>query len=189
MEGRDAASQGEPETARRQESQSPFPQAPPGTWQQKLDAFVEPFVIKYLWDPRFAENCAFRGVQTFVVGGAMGFVMGIFFSSLGGPSSMGMPDVEMKGGWKKQTAEHFKHMGRSGVSMMKAFAYVGALYATTECVVEKYRGKSDLMNPLIAGCISGGLLASRAGFTATAMGCGGFAAFSVGIDWLMMENH
>jgi hypothetical protein len=25
----------------------------------------------------------------------------------------------MKGGWKKQTAEHFKHMGRSGVSMMK----------------------------------------------------------------------
>ena len=71
----------------------------------------------------------------------------------------------------------------------QAFAYVGALYATTECVVEKvlpfytaavvwchellslmllmvhintqYRGKNDLMNPLIAGCISGGLLASR----------------------------
>jgi hypothetical protein len=72
----------------------------------------------------------------------MGFVMGIFFSSLGGPSSMGMPDIDVphlhalslsccrlcffaymaqqaKVGWKKQTAEHFKHMGRSGVSMMK----------------------------------------------------------------------
>jgi hypothetical protein len=30
-----------------------------------------------------------------LAGGAMGFVMGIFFSSLGGPSSMGMPDVEV----------------------------------------------------------------------------------------------
>jgi hypothetical protein len=31
-----------------------------------------------------------------LAGGAMGFVMGIFFSSLGGPSSMGMPDVEVR---------------------------------------------------------------------------------------------
>jgi len=75
----------------------------------------------------------------------------------------------------------------------------------------QHRAKNDLMNPLIAGCISGGILASRgkeaaplfscktvlflthinqsAGVGATVMGCGGFAAFSVGIDWLMAGHH
>lgn len=49
----------------------------------------------------------------------MGFVMGIFFSSLGGPmGTMSLPD-EAKGNWKTQTVDHFKQMGRSGVSMMK----------------------------------------------------------------------
>lgn len=49
----------------------------------------------------------------------MGFAMGMFFSSLGGPmGTLGLPE-ESKGGWKKQTVDHFKHMGRSGVSMMK----------------------------------------------------------------------
>lgn len=46
-----------------------FPQlGPAGSLQRQLDTLVEPFVVKYLYDPRFAENCAFRGVQTFFVG-------------------------------------------------------------------------------------------------------------------------
>lgn len=48
---------------------SPFPLAGmPDSWLQGFDSLVEPYVVKYLWDPRFPENCAFRGVQTFVMG-------------------------------------------------------------------------------------------------------------------------
>jgi len=180
------------EPRNKEEEKSPDSEGSQPSWsqlQKKLDVLVEPYLLEYLTNPRFTENCAFRGVNTFIGGGLMGFAMGAFFSSMG-PTMSGLPDPsEVKGGWKQQTKEHFKHIGRSGVSMMKTFAVVGALYSTTECIVEKHRAKNDLMNPLIAGCISGGILASRAGVGATVMGCGGFAAFSVGIDWLMAGHH
>jgi hypothetical protein len=47
----------------------------------------------------------------------------------------------------------------------------------------------SLPDALWTSLLTLGFLSLTAGFTATAMGCGGFAAFSVGIDWLMMDNH
>lgn len=123
----------------------------------------------------------------------MGFVMGIFFSSLGGPSSMGMPDIDVPHlhalslvrpalllclhgttgqgrveeadggtlqahGTKRCVDDEGRCLSPCGVInhlqliadvmiktcgfSLQAFAYVGALYATTECVVEKVRPRA-----------------------------------------------
>lgn len=35
------------------------------------------------------------------------------------------------------------------------FAMVGAIFAGVECVIEKYRAKHDVINPVLGGCITG----------------------------------
>jgi hypothetical protein len=35
---------------------------------------------------------------------------------------------------------------------------LGAIYGETECVIEKYRAKSDMNNAVYAGCVTGGAL-------------------------------
>eukprot|EP01087_Luapelamoeba_hula_P017856 TRINITY_DN5668_c0_g1_i3.p1 TRINITY_DN5668_c0_g1~~TRINITY_DN5668_c0_g1_i3.p1 ORF type:complete len:220 (+),score=19.33 TRINITY_DN5668_c0_g1_i3:28-687(+) len=138
----------------------------------------------YIAQPEFTENCAFRGIQSVVIGGGMGFCFGTFFSSLGGPLyAPGMPEPV---GWKAQTVEGFKQMGRSGVSSAKGFAVIGGAYATSECLIEKFRGRSDIWNAAYAGCASGGLLAIRSGPTGTLLGCAGMTAFSLGIEYFFM---
>lgn len=41
---------------------------------------------------------------------------------------------------------------------------------------------------MAAGAFTGGLLAARAGPQAMALGAGGFAAFSLAIDWYMRRD-
>jgi import inner membrane translocase subunit TIM22 len=36
---------------------------------------------------------------------------------------------------------------------------MGALYSFNECVIEKYRAKHDIVNPMLAGCATGGMMA------------------------------
>lgn len=54
-----------------------------------------------------------------------------------------------------------------------------------ECAIEGYRAKNVLSNGVMAGCITGGVLAAPAGPQAAAFGCAGFAAFSAAIDYYM----
>ena len=42
-----------------------------------------------------------------------------------------------------------------------------------------------MTNGVVAGCITGGALAYKAGPQAAALGCGGFAAFSTAIEYYM----
>ena len=51
-------------------------------------------------------------------------------------------------------------------------------------VGEKTRARTDGWNPIVGGCVTGGVLAASAGPQAMAMGCAGFAAFSAAIDAL-----
>lgn len=55
--------------------------------------------------------------------------------------------------------EMMVHMKNKSLSFAKSFAVLGALYSFNECVIEKYRAKHDIVNPALAGCVTGGMLA------------------------------
>ena len=83
---------------------------------------------------------------------------------------------------REQLRAGLKDMGRSSYSSAKNFGLVGSIFSGVECCIEGYRAKNDLANGVSAGCITGGLLAAKAGPQAVAIGCAGFAAFSAAID-------
>ena len=130
----------------------------------------------------FMNNCGVRGVISVVMGGAMGAVMGIMFAGMEAPN-MGAEAATIP------LRQHFftglKVARERSVSYAKTFSYLGGLYATSECVVEKFRGKHDVVNSAAAGCFSGGFMAIKQGPLAMAGGCASFAAFSVLIDKVM----
>lgn len=86
---------------------------------------------------------------------------------------------------REQLKQGFKDLGTRSYSSAKNFGKVGAIYAGTECCIEGFRAKNDLKNGVMAGCITGGVLAAPAGPQAAALGCAGFAAFSLAIDAYM----
>lgn len=86
---------------------------------------------------------------------------------------------------REQLRAGLKDMGNRSFSSAKNFGKVGAIFAGTECCIEGYRAKNDLVNGALAGCITGGVLAASAGPQAAALGCAGFAAFSTAIDAYM----
>jgi hypothetical protein len=86
---------------------------------------------------------------------------------------------------REQLRRGLKDMGSRSYSSAKNFALIGAVYSGTECCIEGLRAKNDLTNSVVAGCLTGGALAYRAGPQAAVLGCGGFAAFSAAIDAYM----
>lgn len=70
-------------------------------------------------------------------------------------------------------------------SYSKGFGAMGALFAGSECVIEKYRAKHDSYNSVYAGCTAGAILAHSGGPKAMGLGCVTFAAFSALIDRIM----
>lgn len=86
---------------------------------------------------------------------------------------------------REQLKTGFREMGAKSLSSAKNFGKVGAIFAGVECCIEGYRAKNVLSNGVMAGCITGGILAAPAGPQAAALGCGGFAAFSAAIDYYM----
>lgn len=86
---------------------------------------------------------------------------------------------------REQLRQGLKDMGSRSYSSARNFGKVGAIFAGTECCIEGFRAKNDLANGVMAGCITGGVLAAPAGPQAAALGCAGFAAFSLAIDSYM----
>jgi import inner membrane translocase subunit TIM22 len=86
---------------------------------------------------------------------------------------------------REQLRRGFRDMGARSLSSAKNFGKVGAIFSGVECCIEGLRAKNDLKNGAMAGCITGGVLAAPAGPQAAALGCAGFAAFSLAIDSYM----
>mmetsp|Transcript_21091 Transcript_21091/g.54072 ORF Transcript_21091/g.54072 Transcript_21091/m.54072 type:complete len:190 (-) Transcript_21091:1957-2526(-) len=140
----------------------------------------------------FMNNCATRSVMSTVLGGGMGVVFGLFMGSMreSMDPNAGMVAADMatkKIPLRQVLMDTFKQMGRSSASYAKTFAYMGALYAGSECAVEQIRAKRDHKNTLYAGCFTGGAMAYGGGPQAMCLGCATFAAFSVMIDRFMEQ--
>lgn len=137
------------------------------------------------------ENCAIKASVSGVLGGGMGLLFGLVFST--SPSDLSHipmpgPDGKYPPPAPFQWRRHFRDMGKGALWYGRSFAVVGLLFAGAECVVEKARGKSDIWNGLGGGCVAGAMLSYKGGPAAMMVGCTGFAAFSLVID-LVMDHH
>jgi import inner membrane translocase subunit TIM22 len=56
---------------------------------------------------------------------------------------------------------HGKDALQRAGSYAKGFAAFGAVYASSECAVEKFRAKHDIYNAGYAGCFTGSILAVK----------------------------
>ncbi|KAG0743109.1 hypothetical protein G6F57_003341 [Rhizopus arrhizus] len=133
------------------------------------------------------ESCVVKTAMSGAAGFVMGGAFGLFMSSFEYAGPMMNEDL-VKQTTKQQIKHVFKDMGTRAWSMAKNFGVVGMIYSGSECCIESYRAKNDLYNSVAAGAFTGGLLAAKAGPQAMALGAGGFAAFSAGIDWYMHRD-
>lgn len=128
---------------------------------------------------RAMDSCLFKSVMSCVIGGAMGAAFGLFTAGI---------DPNITGTETPTLQLVAKEMKVRTVSYAKNFAVLGAMFAGTECLIESYRGKTELINGTASGGIVGGLIGLRAGVKAGIFGAIGFAAFSTAIDYYFRHS-
>jgi len=128
------------------------------------------------------ESCV---AKTILAGGG-GFALGALFSLMS--SSFAYEDPLLRQQTQaglntgQKAKEILKETGKGMWRSGRGFGKVGALFAGTECVIEGYRAKNDMVNPVAAGFVVGGILARNSGPKAAVGGGLAFAAFSAAID-------
>eukprot|EP00594_Rhizosolenia_setigera_P008928 CAMPEP_0178973274 /NCGR_PEP_ID=MMETSP0789-20121207/21628_1 /TAXON_ID=3005 /ORGANISM="Rhizosolenia setigera, Strain CCMP 1694" /LENGTH=260 /DNA_ID=CAMNT_0020661115 /DNA_START=99 /DNA_END=881 /DNA_ORIENTATION=- len=134
------------------------------------------------------ESCGNRAAGSIVMGGAMGLVFGVF---MGAMSDMTPPVTVINGKevpqapLKEQMRTVVRATGEKSLYWGRQFAFITGVFSGSECLAEKVRGKSDVWNEVISGCVTGAAMQGKSGPQAAAMGCGGFAAFSLLVHPLM----
>ncbi|KAH7921013.1 Tim17-domain-containing protein [Leucogyrophana mollusca] len=140
------------------------------------------------WMTAGMESCAAKTV----IAGIGGIGIGAFFSLMSASFAYEDPLLRERtqaGMNNTQKArEIFKEMGRGMWRSGKGFGKVGSLFAGIECVIEGYRAKNDMVNPVAAGFVAGGVLARNSGPKAALGGGLAFAAFSAAIDLFLRRE-
>jgi import inner membrane translocase subunit TIM22 len=138
-----------------------------------------------------SNSCALRATVGTAGGAGMGLLMGIFMGAMSDTT----PPVTMIAGkdvpqapFREQMRVVLRATGEKSLYWCKSFAFLTGIFGGSECLVEKYRGKSDVWNSVYSGCITGAALQAKSGPQAAAFGCGGFAMFSLIADKIM-GNH
>jgi import inner membrane translocase subunit TIM22 len=91
--------------------------------------------------------------------------MGIFMGAMSDPS----PIVVLKGRevpqapLREQVRSAYKATAFKSYGWAKSFGILTALFGGVECVIEKYRAKHDVWNPVISGCAVGATLSAKSG--------------------------
>lgn len=172
-------------------SSSPSPSSPSFTdrMNQKLLEYATPHNIEMV-----RENCIFHIITHGGMGFLFGGALGLFFS---GMASTG-PEANLLGGGASNSASSLgtrgqvklilKDMGSKTWSSAKNFGKIAALFSGFECAIESYRAKHDIGNTMVAGCMTGGLLAAKAGPKSALLGCAGFAAFSAAVEHFLQDR-
>ncbi|GMM30448.1 translocation channel protein [Martiniozyma asiatica (nom. inval.)] len=140
----------------------------------------------------FVASCPGKAILSLGTGYALGGLFGFFMASMAYDTPMGqsysapsMTSLPLRQQMKIQLSDMW---GRTK-SSAKNFAKLGFYFSGVECVIESLRGKSDLWNGALAGCVTGGGLAVKTGPTNALVGCAGFAAFSTAIDMYMKSEN
>lgn len=133
------------------------------------------------------ESCGFKILTGAVMGSVLGVGLGLFMGAMGDVSPIQIvngrevPQAPVR----EQVRAGFKATGVKAVGWAKNFGVLTALFGGIECLVEKYRGKHDVWNPVVGGCVVGATLSAKAGPAAACVGCAGFAGFSFVVDKIM----
>ncbi|KAI0263841.1 mitochondrial import inner membrane translocase subunit TIM22 [Gloeopeniophorella convolvens] len=122
------------------------------------------------------------------IAGVGGFAIGGFFSMMSASFAYEDPLLRQNLNNTQKTVEIFKDMGRNMWRSGKGFGKVGALFAGIECVIESYRARNDMVNPVAAGFVAGGVLARNSGPRGVLGGGLAFAAFSAAIDLFLRRE-
>ncbi|KAF8067340.1 TIM22-1 [Scenedesmus sp. PABB004] len=129
------------------------------------------------------NNCGVRSVIAGVMGACLGVAFGVFTASLDTQGIDAAPLGEPAKPTRVVLRETWMLMREKSRSYAKGFGGMGLLYSGTECVIERYRARHDAWNATLAGCATGGLMATPGGPKAMCLGCASFAAFSTAIEY------
>ena len=158
----------------------PYPQ--PWTRSNATPADLPP---NFDW---LSESCGSKAAIGVIGGGVMGLLMGVFMGAL---TDMTPPVTIIEGKevpqapLKEQMRTTLRATADKSMYWCRQFAFITGVFGGSECLVEKYRGKHDVWNAVVSGCITGAAMQAKQGPQASAIGCGGFAAFSLVIDSIM----
>ena len=134
-----------------------------------------------------ADSCGLKIVSGAAIGGVLGIALGIFMGAMGDVSPIlvqqgrEVPTAPLR----EQMRSAYKATASKSLGWAKSFGVLSALFGGIECVIEKYRGKHDVWNPVISGCAVGATLSAKGGPGAACAGCAGFAGFSYLMDKVM----
>eukprot|EP00529_Nitzschia_sp_RCC80_P028090 CAMPEP_0113518114 /NCGR_PEP_ID=MMETSP0014_2-20120614/42680_1 /TAXON_ID=2857 /ORGANISM="Nitzschia sp." /LENGTH=269 /DNA_ID=CAMNT_0000415477 /DNA_START=15 /DNA_END=824 /DNA_ORIENTATION=- /assembly_acc=CAM_ASM_000159 len=152
-------------------------------WQPSAGPTEPP--LSYDW---LTNSCGGKAAIGVFGGGVMGLLMGVFLGAM----SDATPPVTVIAGkevpqapLKEQMRVTMRATAEKSIYWCKNFAFITGVFGGSECLVEKFRGKHDMWNSVASGCITGAALQAKSGPQAAAIGCGGFAAFSIVIDSVM----
>jgi import inner membrane translocase subunit TIM22 len=134
------------------------------------------------------NSCGGKAAIGVIGGGVMGLLMGVFLGAM----SDATPPVQVIAGrevpqapLREQIKVTMRATGDKSLYWCRNFAFITGVFGGSECLVEKYRGKHDVWNSVASGCINCAAFQAKSGPQAAAVGCGGFAAFSLVIDTFM----
>eukprot|EP00274_Cyanoptyche_gloeocystis_P005203 CAMPEP_0196657486 /NCGR_PEP_ID=MMETSP1086-20130531/23680_1 /TAXON_ID=77921 /ORGANISM="Cyanoptyche gloeocystis , Strain SAG4.97" /LENGTH=161 /DNA_ID=CAMNT_0041990631 /DNA_START=83 /DNA_END=565 /DNA_ORIENTATION=- len=135
-------------------------------------------------------ECYKKGLATGAQGAMFGVSLGLFMGTFEGSHG------EMKGNTvAEQLRNGFRQMvlvsWNKGRALALNFGAAGTVFSTTECAIESYRAKHDLLNAVTAGCAAGAVFSIPANLRkgpaalgkGLALGCACGGAFSVAVDY------
>lgn len=133
------------------------------------------------------ESCIFKIVTGGIMGSIAGIGLGLFMGAMGDVSPIQIVNGKEvpQAPVREQLRLAYKAVLAKSSGWAKNFGVLSALFGGIDCLIEKYRGKHDVWNPVISGCTVGATLSAKGGPGAACLGCVGFAGFSLVVDKIM----
>ena len=114
-----------------------------------------------------SESCGFKVVTGALMGSVLGVGLGLFMGAMSDVSPIQVvrgrevPQAPLR----EQMRAAYKATGTKSIGWAKQFGVLTAIFSGTECVLEKYRAKTDVWNSVVSGCAVGAAMSAKAGPT------------------------